>query len=134
MAALRLASVCRAVMRPALASASKQRGIATTSVCMEKNPMPLPDNLEHAVGIEKFEKMAHLAGIEDPWDIKPFQTGAGTRESPTIVPSMYNRRLIGHLCEEDQNYLTYFHVYKGVPKRCKCGHWFKVEDAEPYHY
>jgi len=136
MAALRLASACRAALRPALASASapmRQRGIATTSVCM-KTELPLPDNLEHAVGIEKFEKLAHLAGIDDPWDIKPFQVGAGTKDSPTIVPSMYNRRLIGHLCEEDQTYLTYFYVYKGVPKRCKCGHWFKVTDAEPYHY
>merc|ERR1711872_901643 len=92
------------------------------------------DNLEHAVGIEKFEKLAKLAGIDDPWDLKPFQLGAGTKEEPTLLPSMYNKRLVGHLCEDHQTHLTYFYVYKGFPKRCQCGHWFKVVDSEPYHY
>ena len=185
MAATRLTSACRSILRPALASTQMRqvaapmaqasmltsmptcRGFCTTGCC-RKTEIPLPDNLEHAVGIEKFEKLAKLAvsakythtmnfprlrrvtplmligiknifihsfqGIDDPWDLKPFQMGAGTKDEPTLLPSMYNRRLVGHLCEEDQTHLTYFYVYKGFPKRCQCGHWFKVVDAEPYHY
>jgi len=133
MSALRLASVCRAALRPAVTSTALRRGIATTQVCL-KQELSLPDTVEHSVGIEKFERMAAAAGIDDPWDIKPAQHGEGTRENPDIVPSMYNKRLIGHLCEEGQPYLTYFYVYKSEPKRCQCGHWFKLVDAEPYHY
>lgn len=151
MAATRLTSACRTILRPALASTQMRqvaapmaqasmltsmptcRGFCTTGCC-RKTEIPLPDNLEHAVGIEKFEKLAKLAGIDDPWDLKPFQMGAGTKDEPTLLPSMYNRRLVGHLCEEDQTHLTYFYVYKGFPKRCQCGHWFKVVDSEPYHY
>lgn len=133
MVSLRLASsACRAVMASATTTVTR-RGIATTSVCMKKD-MPLPDSLEHAVGIEKFERLAKLAGVDDPWDLKKYQLGAGTKEAPTIITSMYNKRLVGHRCEDDQTFLTYFYVYKGFPKRCQCGHWFKVEDAEPYHY
>ena len=58
----------------------------------------------------------------------PMELGPGTKEEPTLVPSVYNKRLIGHQCEDDQTYLTYFYVYKGFPKRCQCGHWFKVVD------
>jgi len=133
MSALRLACVCRSALRPAMTSAPLRRGIATTQVCL-KQDLALPDSLDHAVGIERFERQAKLAGIEDPWDIKAYKQGKGTREDPDIVPSMYNKRLIGHLCEEGQPYLTYFYVYKSEPKRCQCGHWFKCVDAEPYHY
>jgi len=133
MAALRLAFACRAGLRPALAAAPIQRAIATSAVRM-KSELPLPDDMEHAVGIEKFEKMAELAGVDDPWDLKLAETGDGTRENPTLVTSIYNKRLVGHICEEEANHITYFYVQKNEPKRCKCGHWFSCVDAEPYHY
>lgn len=135
MAAFRLASsACRVSLRPAFSVAPIKRAIATTAVC-RKQQVSLPTDSEHAVGIEKFEMEATSMGIEDPWDFH-LQLGDGTRENPTIIPSMYNKRLIGHLCEEDQTHLVYFYVYKGTnnPKRCTCGHWFKCVDAEPHHF
>ena len=67
MSALRLASVCRAVLRPALSGAPvqrgiapAQRGIATSSVCMAKD-IKTPDSLQASVGIERYEKLCHLA-------------------------------------------------------------------------
>ena len=60
MSALRLASLCRSALRPAMTTAPLRRGIATTQICC-KQELTLPDNMEHAVGIEKFEKMAKLA-------------------------------------------------------------------------
>jgi len=115
-----------------MTTALLRRGIATTQVLLTEKS--LPDTLEHSVGIERFERMAHAAGIDDLWDLKRLQHGEGTRENPDIVTSMYNKRLIGHHCEEGQPYLTYFYVYKSEPKRCCCGHWFKLVDAEPYEY
>jgi len=139
MSALRLASVCRAVLRPALSGAPAQRGIApaqrgiaTSSVCMAKD-IKTPDSLQASVGIERYEKLCHLAGIEDPWELN-FKMGAGTKENPTIVRSMYNKRQIAHICHEDTTAPVIFYVYKGIPTRCSCGHWFKCLDAEEYEF
>jgi len=148
MSALRLASVCRLALTPRLASVPLKRGIATTQVCSKKNGgldagrwtkdagrwNYVPDPMEHAVGIERFEMQAKAAGIEDLWDLEVQKLGEGTRENPDLVPSMYNKRIVGHLCEEGQTYMTYFYLYKGHPKRCQCGHWFKLTEAEPYHF
>jgi len=125
MAALRLAS--RALLRSALASAPMRQGIATTAICQKD--VKMPHSLDHAVGLEKLERIAKLVGIDDMFGLGPLQLGKGTKEEPTIIPSTFNKRLIGHQCEDDQTYLTYFYVYKGFPKRCQCGHWFKLVDA-----
>jgi len=132
MSALRLASVCRAVLRPALTGAPAQRGIATSSVCMAKD-IKLPDPIQASVGIERYEKLCKLAGIEDPWELN-FKMGAGTKENPTIVRSMYNKRQIAHICHEDTTAPVIFYVYKDHPMRCSCGHWFKCLDAEEYDF
>jgi len=134
MSALRLASVCRLALTPRLASVPLKRGIATTQVCSKKIVDYVPVDVEHAVGIERFEMQAKAAGIEDLWDLEVQKLGEGTRENPDLVPSMYNKRIVGHLCEEGQTYMTYFYLYKGHPKRCQCGHWFKLTEAEPYHF
>merc|ERR1712126_573816 len=88
MSALRLASVCRAVLRPALSGAPAQRGIApaqrgiaTSSVSMAKD-IKTPDSLQASVG---------------------------------IVRSMYNKRQIAHICHEDTTAPVIFYVYKGIP-------------------
>ena len=41
-----------------MTTAPLRRGIATTQVCL-KQELSLPDTLEHSVGIERFERMAH---------------------------------------------------------------------------
>jgi len=132
MAALRLGTLCRAMMRPSITAAPLQRGFAMTAGCMRKEIM-MPDPLEHSVGIEKYEKLAHLAGNDDPFEMKVFEQGEGTKDNPDLVPSVYNKRLLAHLCEDDQPFLQYMYIYKGQPKRCRCGHWFKLVEAEPLH-
>jgi len=129
MAALRLGSLCRALTRPSNL-ALVQRGLAISAVDMKK-VIPLPDPLEHAVGIEKIEKLAKLQGIDDPFDLKLRKRGEGSKENPDLVPSIFNKRIIGHICEEDQTHITWFYLYKGHPKRCQCGHWFKLVEAQP---
>lgn len=33
---------------------------------------------------------------------------------------------------EDQTYVQWMWLYKDVPKRCECGHWYKLYYVEPF--
>jgi len=138
MSALRLASsLCRAVaLRPAVMAPALQRGVATTAA-RPGELRKLPDPFEHAVGEEKWEMIAAMEGLdpEDLWETKRAAPTSGTKDDPQIVPSMYNKRVVGHLCTEDQTAVIYFTIHKGENggmKRCRCGHWFKIVDWEPW--
>uniref|UniRef100_A0A0N5ALS6 Cytochrome c oxidase subunit 5B, mitochondrial n=1 Tax=Syphacia muris TaxID=451379 RepID=A0A0N5ALS6_9BILA len=54
-----------------------------------------------------------------------------SREFPNLVPSHFEDRVIGCLCEPDSYHINYMIIRKGPPKRCECGHWFKLVDADP---
>ena len=61
MSALRLASLCRVALRPALTAPALRRCIATTAVRAAAGGLrKLPDNFEHAVGEEKWEMIAAM--------------------------------------------------------------------------
>lgn len=32
--------------------------------------------------------------------------------------------------EEDQTFVNWMWLYKDVPKRCECGHWYKLYSVE----
>lgn len=57
------------------------------------------DPLEHATGIEKRELLAKAAGNENPFDMKVFKRGPGTKESPNLIPSAFDARLVGCICK-----------------------------------
>lgn len=57
------------------------------------------DPMEHATGIEKRELLAKAAGNENPFDMKVFKRGPGTKESPNLIPSAFDARLVGCICE-----------------------------------
>lgn len=82
------------------------------------------DPIEHATGLEKRELLAKLAGNDDPFNIKAIKRGPGTRDNPTQIPSAFESRLVGCICEEDSTAITWMWLFKGEPKRCECGHWF----------
>ena len=69
--------------------------------------------------------------LQDPFDTKVVQRGPGTKECPNIVGSFFDSRMVGCICEEDQTHINWMWLHKGVPKRCECGHWFKLVDREP---
>jgi len=89
----------------------------------------MPDPREHATGLERKELDLIAAGNPDPFNMQPMKKGAGTRASPTKVPSIGPERLIGCLCHEDQFYVSWFWLYKGEAKRCQCGHWYKLYEV-----
>jgi cytochrome c oxidase subunit 5b len=58
----------------------------------------IPSDLEQATGLEKKEIDALMAGIEDPFNMG-LNTGPwGTKDKPTLVPSMFEERLVGCVC------------------------------------
>jgi len=91
----------------------------------------MPDALGHAVGPERYEMLAKAAGVDDPFEMNVRKRARGTKDEPTIVPTMYDRRLIGCVCEEDSVTIQWMYLHKGEEKRCGCGYWFKCIDL-PY--
>jgi hypothetical protein len=56
------------------------------------------DPLEHATGIEKRELLAKAAGNDNPFDMKVFKRGPGTKDTPNLIPSAFDARLVGCIC------------------------------------
>merc|ERR1712200_400723 len=94
----------------------------------------MADGLGHAVGIDRIEQLAHEYGDDDSFEMKPIKRAKGTFEEPTIITSQYEKRLVGCVCEEDALSIQWLTVYKGEPKRCKWGYWFKLIDAQVKPY
>ncbi len=91
----------------------------------------IPTDTEQATGLEKKEIDALVAGVEDPFNMK-VQTGpVGTKDKPRLVPSMYEERIVGCICEEDQSYINWMVLKSGSAERCECGHWFQLVQANP---
>merc|ERR1712200_387123 len=90
----------------------------------------MADGLGHAVGLDRIEQLAHEYGDDDPFEMKPIKRAKGTFEEPTVISSQFEKRLVGCVCEEDALTIQWLTVYKGEPKRCKCGYWFKLIDAQ----
>lgn len=57
------------------------------------------DPMEHATGIEKRELLAKAAGNDNPFDMKVFKRGAGTKENPNLIPSAFEARIVGCICK-----------------------------------
>lgn len=110
------------------------------------------DPTEHATGIEKRELLAMKAGNDNPFDMKVFKRGPGSKEQPNLIPSAFDARLVGCVCEEEQTFVQWMWLYQvnrklnnvpfplltlfifffqGEPKRCECGHWYKLVEKAP---
>jgi len=90
----------------------------------------MPDSLGHAVGPERWELLARLAGNDDPFEMNVKGRSKGTREEPTLVPSLYDKRLVGCICEEDSISIHWMFLFKGEQKRCHCGNWYKLVELD----
>jgi len=90
----------------------------------------MADPMEHATGLERKELEAIAKGNPDPFQMSVQKKGAGTRDSPTLVPSFHEMRLVGCCCHEDTFYVNFLWLYKGDNKRCECGHWYKLIEAK----
>lgn len=59
----------------------------------------MSDPLDHATGLEKREMLAKQAGNDNPFDMKVFKRGPGTKENPNLIPSAFDARLVGCICK-----------------------------------
>ncbi|CAK1593883.1 unnamed protein product [Parnassius mnemosyne] len=89
------------------------------------------DHLDHVTGLEKRELLAHLAGDCDPFRIMAIKKGPGTFECPNLIPSAFDKRIVGCICHPDTNHIEYMWLHRGEPKRCGCGYWFELCPIAP---
>ncbi|CAG9570809.1 unnamed protein product [Danaus chrysippus] len=102
-----MASLCRQIIR-----ANAVRSALLSTARRGYADKMMPDPLEHATGLEKKELLAMQSGNDDPFNMKVLKKAAGTRDQPTLVPSCFDAR-IDH------------------PRRCECGHWYKLTEKAP---
>lgn len=57
------------------------------------------DPIEHATGIEKRELLAKAAGNDDPFDMRVIKRVEGGKDSPTLIPSAFDARIVGCICK-----------------------------------
>lgn len=91
----------------------------------------IPQNEDHATGMEKLEMDLKAAGIEDPFHLKVKNVPPGTRENPTKVPSVFEKRMIGCICEEESTTINWMWLERGGTQRCNCGHFFQLTEVAP---
>ncbi|CAL4102939.1 unnamed protein product [Meganyctiphanes norvegica] len=106
-----------------------RRGVQVSTARYSQKMMP--DSVEHATGLEKQELLAIQAGNENPFDMRVYKRVAGGPDTPTVIPSFYERRLVGCVCEEDATCINFMWLDQGEKKRCECGYWFQLAEAKP---
>jgi len=95
----------------------------------------MPDPIDHATGLEKYELLAKQAGNDDPFFLKATSRGLGTRDQPNIVNAMDTYRSVGCVCNEEDTNIKWMWLCEGHPKRCECGYWFELKvHAAPEKY
>jgi len=109
-------------------TAAGTRTLAVSSIARKQDKMN--DPIDHATGLEKWELEQLELGNDDPFFMKPTCRGKGTKDQPNIVQAMDTYRMIGCVCNEEDTNIKFMWLYEGTPKRCKCGHWFKLEVHE----
>ncbi|XP_034947127.1 cytochrome c oxidase subunit 5B, mitochondrial-like [Chelonus insularis] len=121
-----MAALCRRAFSQVIS-----RQFTTSSACMKLFDGPLPDPLEIATGLHKKELLAYKEGNMDPFDVKVAKRGEGTKENPNLVGSCFDSRIVGCICEEDSTSIVWMWLHSDTPRRCFCGHWFKLVKREP---
>ncbi|XP_063218349.1 cytochrome c oxidase subunit 5B, mitochondrial-like [Bacillus rossius redtenbacheri] len=118
-----MAFLCRRVVQLSC------RNFSISSVQCAKKLMG--DPMELATGLEKRELLAELAGNDDPFNMKLMKRGPGTKENPNLIPSAFDARIIGCICEPEAQHIKWMWLHKGEPKRCSCGSWYKLQETTP---
>lgn len=57
--------------------------------------------------------------------------GPGSKEEPNMIPSAFESRMVGCICEEDSATIEWMWLKQGEAKKCQCGFWFKLYYEAP---
>ncbi|XP_069676473.1 cytochrome c oxidase subunit 5B, mitochondrial-like [Periplaneta americana] len=84
------------------------------------------DPKELATGLEKREIINDEVGKDpDPYGLA-IKRGPGTKDKPNLIPSAFDSRIVGCMCEDESTHINWMWLYKGQASRCGCGYWFKL--------
>ncbi|XP_038056589.1 cytochrome c oxidase subunit 5B, mitochondrial-like [Patiria miniata] len=90
----------------------------------------IPEHSEHVTGLEKKEMEMIKAGNPDPFELQVKRVPAGTQDKPVAVKSVFEKRIVGCICEEEQTFINWMWLHAGEAQRCDCGHWFQLQKTE----
>merc|ERR1712198_621278 len=90
-----------------------RRGLHLSAVAAKK---AMPDPIDHATGLEKYELLAKQAGNDDPFFLKAVKRGKATKAEPTIIHAMDNYRMVGCVCNEEDTNIKWTWLCEGTPK------------------
>ncbi|XP_065916615.1 cytochrome c oxidase subunit 5B, mitochondrial-like [Dysidea avara] len=88
---------------------------------------------DQGTGLERKEVDAIYEQIEDPFNMKIPEGPGGTRGKPTLVPSMFEERIVGCICERNHHGHQWFLLKMGPAQRCLCGHYFQLVEGSSTH-
>ncbi|XP_062506505.1 cytochrome c oxidase subunit 5B, mitochondrial-like [Corticium candelabrum] len=92
----------------------------------------VPSDTDQATGLEKLEHDALMAGIEDPFNLNMSKPpGDGSRQTPFIITSPVEERIIGCICEPDDHAINWMVLKSGPPQRCECGYFHVLQKGNP---
>ncbi|XP_040565126.1 cytochrome c oxidase subunit 5B, mitochondrial isoform X1 [Lepeophtheirus salmonis] len=121
------------IAKNALSLAGK-RSFSVSCVATSKGSN-MSDPKFHATGLEKYEILAAEAGNDDPFFLRAKHIVKATKEEPHIVDALDEYRMVGCLCNEHDTNIKWMWLFENKPKRCRCGHWFKLKKhAAPDRY
>lgn len=113
-----MASLCGRI-----ALSSTRRNAVYSSVRFANTYM---DPKQLVTGREKRELIIEEAGKDpDPYGLT-IKRGAGTKDIPNLIPSAFDSRIVGCICEDESSHINWMWLHKGTPTRCGCGFWFKL--------
>ncbi|KAH9603322.1 hypothetical protein KSS87_011514 [Heliosperma pusillum] len=125
-------SKASSILSPRIATAFVPRAFSTDAAVSKPKPK-IEDVMPIATGHEREELEAELEG-RDILEIDHPEGPFGTKESPAIVSSYYDRRIVG--CPggegEDEHDVVWFWLEKDKPYECPvCTQYFKLEVVGP---
>lgn len=101
------------------------------SLVFRRGARTMGDPIDHATGLEKRELLAKAAGDSNPFHMYVIKRQNGTEDCPNEIPSAFERRLVGCICEKDSTVINYMWLACDTPRRCECGYWFKLVPIAP---
>lgn len=92
-------------------------------------PGTIPTDLDQATGLERFELLGNLEGV-DVFDMEnPIREGLGTPEDPYLVPSYFGQRYVGCKGKDNEEHNPYWMLATdGELARCwQCGTCYTIK-------
>jgi len=78
--------------------------------------------------------LAKQAANDNPFDtytLRPDPITGLYADTPIMIPSVNDSRMVGCCCETDYTEIVWFNLEKGEVKKCECGYHFKLVDYDP---